>query len=513
MVAEGGQGASLYKGRLNNLFLFNRICDKFVPLLIIYCQRDPASAVMICNVNNMEEDKKILDEEDKNFQKLLDKDDLKIPQEGDTVKGTVVSASKAEVRLDIDGILVGVVRGPELYEEAEEYANLKPGDEIEATVIEEENENGELELSFRHAGQEKAWETLRKTVKSKETIKVKVIDANKGGLLARYCQIQGFLPVSQLAPENYPRVSGGDKSKILEKLKSFVGQEFEVTVMTLDEKEDKIIFSEKDVWSEKQKDTIAKYKVGTIVEGTITAVTDFGVFISFGENMEGLIHISELAWQRIDSPADLFKVGDKIKAEVISVAGSKIFLSARRLIKDPWEEASAKYKVGQVVAGTILKVNPFGLFVKLDEEIHGLAHATQLGLAAGQKIGELFKAGEKAEFEIMSLEPKEHRLGLKLVHPVKNKFLSPVRSKTSNGISGIKGAGAKNVETHDDASKKKKETAESKAKPAKEPKKKADDKAAEAKKEKKSEKVKKGKKMEKIKEVEEKEEKKEKNNL
>ncbi|MFA4941126.1 MAG: S1 RNA-binding domain-containing protein [Patescibacteria group bacterium] len=360
-------------------------------------------------------------EENKDFGKLLESDSLKIPQTGDTVKGIVVSASKAEVKLDIDGILVGVVRGPELYEEAEEYAGLKPGDEVEATVIEEENENGDLELSFRHAGQEKAWESLRQAAKDKTTIKVKVIDANKGGLLVRYCQIQGFLPVSQLAPENYPRVSGGDKGKILEKLKSFVGKEFEVTVMTLDEKEDKIIFSEKDVWSEKQKSTIAKYKIGTVVEGNITAVTDFGVFISFGENMEGLIHISELAWQRIDSPADLFKVGDKIKAEVISLEGAKIFLSAKKLMKDPWEEASAKYKVGQTVSGTILKVNPFGLFVKLDEDIHGLAHASQLSLNLNQKISELFNSGDKADFEIMSLEPKEHRLGLKLVKEGKEK--------------------------------------------------------------------------------------------
>jgi len=416
----------------------------------------------------MAEDKKIISQGDNDFQKLLDKDNLKIPQAGDTVKGTVVSASKAEVRLDIDGILVGVVRGPELYEEAEEYANLRPGDEIEATVIEEENEDGELELSFRHAGQEKAWETLRKAFKNKETIKVKVVDANKGGLLVRYCQIQGFLPVSQLAPENYPRVSGGDKSRILEKLKSFVGQEFEVTVMTLDEKEDKIIFSEKDVWSEKQKDTIAKYKVGTIVEGTITAVTDFGVFVSFGENMEGLIHISELAWQRIDSPADLFKVGDKIKAEVISVAGAKIFLSARRLVRDPWEEASAKYKVGQMVEGTILKINPFGLFVKLDEDIHGLAHASQLGLAAGQKINELFKVGEKANFEIMSLEPKEHRLGLKLVCAIKDESLG--RGKAGS---------AKKETFRQTQGEKEKGEAETKIKPVKEVKKKIETKVKE----------------------------------
>jgi ribosomal protein S1 len=137
--------------------------------------------------------------------------------------------------------------------------------------------------------------------------------------------------------------------------------------------------------------------------------------------MEGLIHISELAWQRIDSPADLFKVGDKIKAEVISLEGAKIFLSAKKLMKDPWEEASAKYKVGQTVSGTILKVNPFGLFVKLDEDIHGLAHASQLSLNLNQKISELFNSGDKADFEIMSLEPKEHRLGLKLVKEGKEK--------------------------------------------------------------------------------------------
>lgn len=231
------------------------------------------------------------------FAKLLEKDIIKVPQVDDIVNGEVISASKSEVKLDIGGVLIGVVRGPELYVEAEEYANLKPGDKIEATVIEEENENGELELSFRSAGQERAWVNLREAFKEKKIIKVKILDVNKGGLLSAYNQIQGFLPVSQLAPENYPRVSGGDKSKILEKLRTFVGRDFEVKVITLDEVEDKIIFSEKYVWSEKQHDIINKYKVDTVVEGKITAVTDFGVFVSFGENMEGLIHISELAWQ------------------------------------------------------------------------------------------------------------------------------------------------------------------------------------------------------------------------
>ncbi len=309
---------------------------------------------------------------------------------------------------------MGIVRGPELYSEVPEFADLKPGDEIEAAVIDEENENGELELSFRTVGQEKAWNNLRQAFKDKSTIKVKIIDANKGGLLARYCQINGFLPVSQLAPDNYPRISGGDKSKILEKLKSFVGMEFETNVMTLNEEENKIIFSEKDVWNRRQKPTLDKYKVGMNVEGKITAITNFGVFVNFDDGMEGLIHISELAWQRIDSPNELYKVNDKIKAEIVSIDGSKIFLSAKKLLQDPWLEASAKYKIGQVVSGVILKVNPFGLFVKLDEEIHGLAHISQLGLTAKDKIVDLYQANEVRDFEVVNISPSEHRLGLKL---------------------------------------------------------------------------------------------------
>ncbi len=373
-------------------------------------------------IKKMAEEKKQQSAEDSvNFKKLLDKHLIKIPQAGDSIKGEVLSASKSEVKLDINGVLTGVVRGPELYEEDDDYANLQPGDMVEATVIDDENEFGQLELSFRYAGQEKAWAGLRQAYVDKSIIKIKIIDANKGGLLAQYRQIPGFLPVSQLAPENYPRINGGDKGKILDKLKSFAGKEFEVKIITLDEKEEKTIFSEKEAWNEQQKDVIEKYKVGTLVEGEITAVTDFGVFISFGESLEGLIHISELAWQRIDDPSDLYKVGDKIKAEVINVDGSKIFLSSKKLLTDPWQEVAKKYSIGQTIKGTVLKVNPFGLFVKLDDAIHGLAHVTQLGLAPGQKVTEIFKMDEERDFEIVSIEAKNHRMGLSIGSAKKSK--------------------------------------------------------------------------------------------
>lgn len=347
---------------------------------------------------------------------LLKNDGKEVPNIGDIVKGTVITTTNSEVKLDINGYLIGVVRGSELYKELDEYNDLQPGESVDATVIDEENENGEIELSFKHAGQEKASKALKKAFKNKETVTIKILDVNKGGLLAQFKQIPGFLPVSQLSPENYPRVSGGDQGKILEKLKKFVGTKIEVKVITMEEEnEAKIIFSEKDVWAENQKDVIAKYKVGNIVDGKISAITNFGVFINFDEKMEGLIHISELAWQRVENPSSIYKTGDKIKAQIIEINGPKIFLSIKKLEKNPWNDVNKKYKVGQIINGEVIKINPFGLFVQLDENIHGLSHISQIKLDKNQTLTSVFQTGDSYKFEITSLDPENHRLGLKFI--------------------------------------------------------------------------------------------------
>jgi len=346
------------------------------------------------------------------FTKLLDHDPVAIPKIGDNVSGRIISASKSEIKVDIGGVMTGVIRGRELYFNTNEYAKLPAGTEIEATVVDLDNENGEVELSFRHIDEQKSWSLIQKSYNDKTNIRVRILDANRGGLIVASSQLTGFLPVSQLAPNNYPRVSGGDKTKILEKLKTLVGSELEVKIMAIDENEKKFIASEKDAWQDKQKDVISRYKVGSTVEGTITAITGFGIFINFDNDLEGLIHISELAWQRIDDINELYKIGDKIKAEIISIDGSKIFLSAKKLINDPWRDVAKKYKIGQKVSGLVLKVNPFGLFVELDKDIHGLAHVSQLTLKPGQKITDVYSPNSKAEFTIISLEPENHRLGL-----------------------------------------------------------------------------------------------------
>ncbi len=343
---------------------------------------------------------------------------LCIPKVGDVVKGAVISVSKNEVRIDVEGYRTGVVRGQEIADPSRIFTDVKIGDPVEATVVDLENENGDVELSFRFAGHRKAWDMLQGLYRTGEVVPVRVLDASKGGLLVKLNHISGFLPVSQLAPDNYPRVAGGDKSKILEKLKTFVGQNLEVRVIDVTEGEEKLIVSEKAVWDEKQKNIIAKYKVGEIVEGDVSALADFGAFVKF-DILEGLVHISEIAWQRIDHPRDLLKIGDRVKAEVIGIDGSKIFLSMKKLVQDPWKTVGEKYAVGQKVQGKVLKINPFGLFVELDPEIHGLAHISELSAKPVTDPGELGKVGETMEFMIVSIEPEQHRLGLSL------KALSP----------------------------------------------------------------------------------------
>ncbi len=270
-----------------------------------------------------------------------------------------------------------------------------------------------MELSFRFAGQQKAWDEVKRLFTTGETIETKIVEANKGGLIVHINNVNGFLPVSQLSPDHYPRVTGGDKNKIFEKLKSYVDMKMTVRVIDVNEADEKLIVSEKAVWEDAQKNVISQYKVGDKIEGEITALADFGAFVKFN-SLEGLVHISEIAWQRIDHPRDLLKIGQKAEAQIIGLEGSKIFLSMKKLISDPWETVSDRYHVGDVVQGKVLKVNPFGFFVELDPEIHGLAHVSELSVLPVTDVTQIGKEGDTLAFKIVSIEPKEHRLGLSI---------------------------------------------------------------------------------------------------
>ena len=337
---------------------------------------------------------------------------------GATVEGTVVARDRSSLFIDLGQHGTGIIYGREFYEVKDVIKNLQIGDKVFAKIVEVENEDGYRELSLRDATKEISWQKLRDLKDKGEIIKVKVTGVKKGGLLTALDGIPAFLPVSQLAPEHYPRVADADKQKILKELQKFVGKTLEVKVLDLLAAENKLILSEKAKSDEKTREILKDYKKGDIIEGEVTGIADFGVFIKFptaGEvkgEIEGLIHISELDWQLVENPSEVVKVGEAIKAQIIDISNNQVFLSLKSLKVNPWEEIEKKYKKGDVINGKVIKFSPFGAFVEIMPKIRGLCHVSEFGSAA--KMEESLKVGQSYDFQVLLIEPKEHRMSLKL---------------------------------------------------------------------------------------------------
>jgi small subunit ribosomal protein S1 len=335
-----------------------------------------------------------------------------------------VGKAKASVFLDLGSVGTGIIYGREFYEAKRKIKSLNAGDKVLAKIVDLENEEGYIELSLTRANKELAWDTLKQSREKDEVFLVKIFGANKGGLLAEVAGVPAFLPASQLSNANYPKVENGDNQKILQALQKFVGKELEVKIFDLDPKEGKLILSEKAKEDGKIKELLKNYKVGDVVEGEITGVVDFGAFLRFpvaSENLkdeekpsvlEGLIHISELDWQLIENPSEIVKTGETVKAKIIDISNSKVSLSLKALKKDPWLGIEEKYKKGDVVKGKVTKLNPFGAFVQLTPKIQGLCHISEFGTQKSMEEG--LETGKNYEFQIISVDPKEHRMSLRL---------------------------------------------------------------------------------------------------
>jgi small subunit ribosomal protein S1 len=261
------------------------------------------------------------------MREILEKDFIKAPKIGEIIEGKIIGFGRSAVYLDLGFFGTGIIYGKEFFEAKNYLKKLKIGDKILTKIVDLENEEGYIELSVVQATKDLAWQQLIKKKEEGEILKVKILNANKGGLLSEVLGIQAFLPVSQLSSEHYPRVEG-DQEKILKELKKFVGQELEVKILDLSPKEGKLILSERAKEAEKIKEILKNYKVGDIVEGEITAILDFGAFLRFGkENLEGLIHISEI---NPKTDKDSLKVGEKVKAKIIKINNDKVFLSLKK---------------------------------------------------------------------------------------------------------------------------------------------------------------------------------------
>lgn len=317
---------------------------------------------------------------------------------GSVIEGRVVSKRSGEILVDIGAKAEGIIAGEELETDDNLYATIKPGDTILAYVIQSENESGQAILSLKKAGNERKWRLITEKYEKSEPIPVQGLEINKGGLIVDVSGVRGFIPTSHLNMS----------------LQDAIGHKFEAKILEIDRKTAKLVLTQRGplsgVEKEKRKQELETFHKDQVLDGEITRVAPFGVFVKLPNGIEGLVHISELSWERVNDPNELFKVGQKLEVKVIGVdlESSKINLSIKRLSSSPWENIEEKFYPGKKVKGIVTKITPYGIFVNLAQGIDGLIHTSKI------PEGKEFKIDQEVEASVEAIAPETRRLSLKL---------------------------------------------------------------------------------------------------
>jgi small subunit ribosomal protein S1 len=291
---------------------------------------------------------------------------------------------------------------------------LAEGESISASVVDPELDEGYALLSMKRAVKDRGWSELQREFESQEIVEVSPYDANRGGLLIELEGIRGFLPVSQLSAEHYPRVSDSDKDEILTKLNSLVNKTLRVRILDVSRKDNKLIFSEKEAVRDDMASRLAELKVGDVVEGMVTGVIDFGAFVNV-DGIEGLVHISEISWERVEDPRKYIKVGDTIKAKIIAIDKDRLSLSIKQMSEDPWLSEVKQFKKDDVVEGKITRITPFGAFVQLSPAVEALVHVSEMSDTEDNIDPEaVFKLNEKKKFKLIDIDTDNRKIALSL---------------------------------------------------------------------------------------------------
>jgi len=349
--------------------------------------------------------------------------DIKSFKHGDVVEGNVVRIDKDEILVDIGAKSEGVVSNRELFGRhgGEGQAPLNIGDTVLVYVLQPESPEGHAVLSLRRAGLERKWRAMQEQFETGVIIEAPVIDHNKGGLIVD-CGIRGFVPISQIV--DFPRRPQNDQPRdaaqeIAEKLQPFVGRKLRLKILEVNRKANRLILSEKvalyEERREKRDELFSSLQVGQKVTGTVRSIAPFGVFIDLG-GIDGLVHKSELSWNKVNNPEAGYKVGDEVEAEVIDInhERGRISLSIRRLQPDPWHSTVADFNVGDVIDGTVTKLVNFGAFVRVRDGLEGLIHISELSHQRVAHPGDVVHEGQSLKLKIISLDSERHRLGLSL---------------------------------------------------------------------------------------------------
>lgn len=340
---------------------------------------------------------------------LLESTDIPQLKPGDVVEGTITSVHKHEVWVDLGPNGVGVV----MRREIGHGQKLEVGEKVTTSVVDPELDEGYALLSMKRAAKDRGWDELQRVFDDQEIIEISPYDANRGGLLVEMEGIRGFLPVSQLAAGHYPRVSGADKDEILQKLNQLTNKPIRVRILDVSRKDNKLIFSEKEAIKDDMQARFSELKVGDEVEGIVTGVIDFGAFVNV-DGIEGLIHISEISWERVENPRDYLKTGETVKAKIIAIDKDRLSLSLKQMQEDPWLKEVKAFKKGEVVEGKVTRITPFGAFVQLSPAVEALVHVSEMSDDDGADPEKIFQLNEKKKFKVIDIDTENRKIALTL---------------------------------------------------------------------------------------------------
>lgn len=325
-------------------------------------------------------------------------------KKGDTVTGTISSISGKEVLIDFGGKTEGIV-GEKEWDDIKNYVSqLKIGDRVEAVVISSENDRGQMVVSIRQAGHRFRWQRAEDLLKSGEPVNVKGTEVNKGGLVVDFDGLKGFIPGSQLTAEH-----AGEISRL-------INHPLTAKVIEVDRTQNRLILSERAVTgaadlAKKLEAIKSQVQIGENYSGKVSAIMPYGLFVNLDDpvqGIDGLVHISEVSWQKVDNLNDSYKIGDPVKVEVLGISetDAKLNLSIKKLLPDPWLDLAKKYVADQQIKGTITRLSNYGIFVKLEEGIEGLIHISKVPPESDYQIG------EEVTCTIESVDTTAHRISL-----------------------------------------------------------------------------------------------------
>jgi small subunit ribosomal protein S1 len=354
-----------------------------------------------------------------NMASLLEKEGLGLdfPQQGEIRTGVVASISPNQILVSVGTKSEGIISGRELEAiPSDELAALKVNQEIPVYVLNPEDSNGNLVLSYVRAREEVSWQKIDTMLSDKETSHSKIIGYNKGGLIVPVEGLRGFVPASQISLSRRAGMSGETPEARWSRM---VGEDIDVCVIEVDRERRRLILSERAASTETRESlkerVIDELKEGEVRNGRVTSLAEFGAFVNIN-GADGLVHLSEISWDRINHPTEVLKVGQEVKVKVISIDRDKkrIGLSIRQLQDDPWTQRTTKYQVGQLVEASITRLTKFGAFARLEKDLEGLIHISEISEKRIEHPKEVLKEGDTVTLRIIKIDPGNHRVGLSL---------------------------------------------------------------------------------------------------